>query len=105
MQALFVSHIPIVRIREWRARLRARALTAARVDKETGMDRTTRNERIGLWAMGLTAAVSLLVAAYGHVGVALVIFFSAAIPLPMLAAIRARRTRDADAAAQDDAGR
>ena len=66
------------------------------------MARMTRNERIGLTAMSSMAVVALLFAGYGHVGLGFLLFMAAATPLPMLAAIRARRSRGEDGTVQDE---
>lgn len=66
------------------------------------MDRTRKRERIALGAMVVMVVLSLFAAAYGHIAAGFVLFLAAATPLPMLAAIRARRSRDAVPAASRD---
>lgn len=65
------------------------------------MDRTKRNERIGLGAMVFIAGLSVIAAAYGQVAMAVMLFLAAGTPLPMLARIRARHSRVA-VTVQDD---
>jgi hypothetical protein len=61
------------------------------------MDRRTRSERIGIGAMALMALASLFVVAHGYVAAGVLLFVAAATPLPVLAAIRARSSRDGNA--------
>jgi Flp pilus assembly protein TadB len=68
---------------------------------EAGVDRTKRNERIGLGAMVCIAAAAVIAAVYGHVGMAVILFLVAGTPLPMLARTRARRSRVAETVHDD----
>ena len=60
------------------------------------MNRMNRSERIALGAMVAAVVSSLVAAAQGYIVLGFLLFLAAAIPLPMLAAIPARRAPDVD---------